>query len=341
MRRTIIILTCLVVFLAAGWTAYWFVMADRAADWIAVWAAPAPGKVWHGSFEDSEVSGFPFSMDVLLSGPEVIWENNAGGAVWQGDWLVASFRPWSLSAFDIALPPEQFVSMVDGGVLRMAAIAMSSGTAQIAIADNRAQTVRAEFSDLVVSFAQNQAPVAADQVTIDVETVTGETAWDVALQVEGASFRSQAPEPFVGQVPLLRADLRVTGDIPYGTLEQRLAAWRDNGGVIDVHAFRLVWPPLDIEGEGSVSLDREMRPLGAFTANIVGYRDLVEAFEAMGRLTRNQAMIAAGGMDAMATTDADGNKRLSVPLSMQDGRLYAGPLLLGDLPPILGEGASF
>ena len=36
MRRTIIILTCLVVFLAAGWTAYWFVMADRAADWIAV-----------------------------------------------------------------------------------------------------------------------------------------------------------------------------------------------------------------------------------------------------------------------------------------------------------------
>ncbi len=56
---------------------------------------------------------------------------------------------------------------------------------------------------------------------------------------------------------------------------------------------------------------------------------------------RRRGDIAAGGMDAMATTDADGNKRLSVPLSMQDGRLYAGPLLLGDLPPILGEGASF
>ncbi len=341
MRRTIILLVSLLVFLAAGWTAYWFVMADRAADWIAVWAAPAPGKAWHGSFAGSEVSGFPFSMDVRLSDPEVIWQGDSGGAVWQGGWMVASFRPWSLSAFDITLPPEQFVSVVEGGTLHMAAVSLSSGTAHIAIADNRAKAVRAEFSDLVVDLAQNQPPVTAEHLMVDVAAVDDEAAWDVALQVDNASFPSQAPEPFIGQVPLLRADLRVTGDIPEGPLEQRLAAWRDNGGVIDVHAFRLVWPPLDIEGEGSVSLDREMRPLGAFTANIVGYRDMVEAFEEIGSLTRNQAMLAAGGMDAMATTDADGVKRLTVPLSMQDGHLYAGPLLLGDLPRVLPEGASF
>jgi hypothetical protein len=341
MRRIVIIAACLIAFLAAGWTAYWFVMADRAAGWIAAWAAPAPGKVWHGSFGASEVSGFPFSMDVRLSDPEVTWQGRSGGAVWQGEWLIASFRPWSVSAFDIALPPQQFVSLVEGGNLRMAALSMSAGKGHVAIADNRAQAVRAEFSDLVIDFAQNRPPVAADRLLVEVETVPGEAAWDIALQADNASFQAQAPEPFQGVVPLFIASLRLNGDIPEGPLEQRLAAWRDAGGVVDVHALKLVWPPLDIEGDGSVSLDRQMRPLGAFTADIVGYREAVEAFAAMGRLTQNQANLALAGMDAMARTGEDGVKRLSVPLSMQDGHLYIGPLMLGDLPPILPEGASF
>jgi len=340
MRRTIIIALCLAAFLAAGWTGYWFVMAGRAADWIAVWAPPAPGKAWHGSFEASEVSGFPFSMDVRLANPEVTWDSSSGGAVWQGDWLIASFRPWSLSNFDISLPPEQYVSLVEEGRLYMAALAMTAGTAHVAIVNNRAQAVRAEFTDLVVDLAQNQAPVTADRLMVEVEALTDEIAWDIALQVEGARFHSQVPEPFIGEVPLLVANLTLRGDLPEGSLEQRLGAWRDNGGVIDVHALKLVWPPLDIEGEGSLSLDRQMRPLGAFTADVVGYRELVEAFEQMGRLTRNQAMMAGAGMDAIARTDEQGNRRLNVPLSMQDGHLYVGPLMLGDLPPLLPEGAS-
>ena len=341
MRRTILLIACLTAFLAAGWTVYWFVMADRAADWVAVWAAPAPGKAWHGSFGASEVSGFPFSMDVHLADPQVTWDGRSGGAVWQGAWLVASFRPWSLASFDIALPPEQYVSLVEDGNLRMAALTMTSGTAHVAIADNRAQTVRTAFTDLVIDFAQNQAPVAAELLQLDVEALAEEAAWAILLQVEDARFHSQVPEPFNGEVPLLVANLTLRGDIPEGPLEQRLAAWRDSGGVIDVHALKLVWPPLDIAGEGSLSLDREMRPLGAFTADVVGYREMIAAFEAMGRMTRNQAMMVAAGMDAIASTDAAGNKRLNVPLSMQDGHLFVGPLMVGDLPPILPEGASF
>lgn len=342
MRRTIIIALAVIAFLAAGWTAYWFVMADRAADWIAVWAAPAPGKAWHGSFGASEVSGFPFSMDVHLSDPEITWQGRSGGAVWQGAWMTASFLPWSLAAFDIELPPQQYVSVVQDGSLRMAAISMAQGRGHIAIADNRASAVRAEFTDLLVEFAQNRAPVTADRLLVEVEAAEDEAAaWDAAIQVDGAGFHSEVPEPFIGEVPLFLATLRLHGDMPEGPLEQRLAAWRDGGGFIDVLSLKLDWPPLDIEGNGTLALDRQMRPLGAFTADVVGYRATIDAFEKLGRLTRNQAMIAATAMDAMATTDADGNKRLSVPLTMQDGRLYAGPILLGDLPPLLPEGASF
>lgn len=342
MRRILLIIAAVLVFLWAAWTAYWFVMADRAGDWIALWAAPAPGKVWHATFDGSEVGGYPFSLDVRVTNPVVAWQNSSGGGVWTGPWLLASFRPWSLERFDVALPEEQTVTVDDGATLRMIALAMTEGRATVAVENNRASALSAEMTDVVATWAQNRPPVAASRVLLDVATVPDEEeAWDVFLRVHDARFPAEAPEPFEGNVPLLEVDLRLRGAVPGGPLAQRLAAWRDAGGVIDVRELKLDWPPLDVTGEGTITIDREMKPLGAFTAEVVGYRELLDALEAMGRLTRNQALVAAAAMDALAATDEDGKKRLSVPISMQNGKAFAGPILIGDLPPVIPEGASF
>lgn len=342
MRRTLLIALALLVFLAAAWTAWWFAMAGRAGDWVAHWAAPAPGKVWHGTFATAEVGGYPFWLDVRVTDPVVTWQNRSGGAVWQGPWLVASFRPWSLARFDVALPREQTVTLDDGAAVRMIVLDMAEGRATVAIENDRASGLSAELTDVTATWAQNRPPVAVERVLVDVAAVPGEEeAWHLALRLHDARFPAEAPEPFEGTVPLLEVDLTLRGAVPDGPLAQRLAAWRDAGGVVDVKDLKLLWPPLDVTGEGSVALDREMKPLGAFTAEVVGYRELLDAFEAMGRLTRNQALMAATALDAMAATDAEGKRRLSVPISMQNGKLFAGPIMIGDLPPVIPEDASF
>ena len=342
MRRALVIAAALLAFLAAAYAVYWHVMASRAADWIAVWAQPAPGKAWHGRFVSAGTTGFPFDMDVRIDAPVVIWEGRAGHAVWQGPWLVASFRPWSLARFDIELPQEQTIVVDDGGSLRMIALQMASGLAHVEIEDNRARALSAELLDIVATVEQNRAPLAADRIQVEVEQVPGEEpAWDLFVQAEHLRFPAQAPEPFAAQIPLFATNLRIVGDVPDGAIRDRLAAWRDGGGTVEVLDLALDWPPLGVEGEGTMALDDELRPIGAFTARIVGYRELLEALSEVGRIEADEARVAGVALDAMAVRGEDDVRRLSVPVSVQNGRLYVGPIAVVDVPPVLPPEASF
>jgi hypothetical protein len=342
MRRILIILVSLLVLLAVAYTVYWNVMASRSGDWVAYWAAPAPGKAWSGTYGETEVSGFPFALDVTVHDPVITWQGGAGDAVWQGPYLVAKFKPWTLSSFSFDLPPEQTVLIDDGTRLRMVALAMASGTARVAMADGRAQALHAEFVDLVASHEQNAGPITADFAVIDVAVVAGEPAHDVNIRVEGLGLAGQVAPPFEGHVPLASTSFRWVGDLAsHGNLQSRLEGWRAEGGIVDVHALRLDWPPLEVDATGTLALDTLLRPIGAFRAEVVGYRELMEAMQAVGMLGRSEADMAGAALDFMARTQDDGTRRLAVDVSMQHGMLAVGPIPVMPLPPVLPPEAGF
>ena len=342
MRRTLIVTVSLVVLLVVAYTVYWNVMASRTADWIAYWAAPAPGKAWYATHGETDVGGFPFAFDVTVSDPVITWQGGPGEAIWQGPYLVARFKPWTLSSFAFDLPPEQTVMLDDGTLLRMVALTMESGTARVTMADDRTQALHAEFEQLVVNHTQNASPVTADHAVIDIAMVPGQPAHDVNILIEGLGLSGQVVPPFDGLVPLVSTSFRWVGELGNdGNLQARLEGWREEGGIVEVNALRLDWPPLDIVADGTLALDRELRPIGAFRADIVGYRELLDAMEAAGTLERSQVTVAGTALDFMARTDDDGTRRLAVDVSMQRGMLSVGPIQVLPLPPVLPPGAGF
>lgn len=342
MRRILIILVSLVVLLAVAYTVYWNVMASRSGDWVAYWAAPAPGKAWSGTYGETEVSGFPFALDVTVHDPILTWQGGAGDAVWQGPYLIARFKPWTLSGFSFDLPPEQTLMVDDGTRLRMVALTMASGTARVAMADGRAQALKAEFVDLVATHEQNAGPITVDHAVIDIAVVEGEPAHDVNILIEGLGLAGQVVPPFEGYVPLASTSFRWVGELAsHGNMHARLEGWRVEGGIVEVNALRLDWPPLNVDATGTLALDRELRPIGAFRAEVVGYRELMDAMEGVGTLGRSEAQMAGAALDFMARTDDDGTRRLAVDVSMQNGMLSVGPIPVIPLPPVLPPDAGF
>ncbi len=343
MRRILIILVSTVFLLAVAYTVYWYVMASRAGDWVAYWAAPAPGKAWYATHGETEMDGFLlFALNVTVRSPVVTWQGGVGDAVWQGPYLVARFKPWTLANYRFDLPGEQTVLIDDGARLRMIALTMESGTAEVTMADGHAQALHAVFEDLTVTHAQNTGPITAGRLEIDVALAEGEPAYDATILTDGLGLGGQVVPPFEGFVPHASATFRWIGDMPErGSLRARLDGWRAEGGVVEVGALRLDWPPLDVNATGTLALDRELHPIGAFRAEIVGYRELLEAMEASGMLEGSQALMAGSALDFMARTDDDGTKRLTIDVSMQNGRLSVGPIPVMPLPSVLPPDAGF
>ena len=115
MQRLALVLTVLLALIVAVYTAFWFVVAGRAEGWIADWARPEPGKDWEGEFQSVEVMGYPFSMDVMVTAPRIVWLGGDREATWSGPWLLVHYRPWNFERVEFQLPEQQNVVATEPG----------------------------------------------------------------------------------------------------------------------------------------------------------------------------------------------------------------------------------
>ncbi|MBT5432312.1 MAG: DUF2125 domain-containing protein [Alphaproteobacteria bacterium] len=342
MRRALIATLAVLVMLVVAYIVYWNVMASRSDEWVAYWAAPAPGKAWHATYSTTEVTGFPFALDIRVRDPVITWQERSGESVWQGPFLIARFKPWTLASFAIELPSEQTLQIDDGERLRMLSVTMDSGSATIGMDDGRMSTLHAAFRRIVVWHELNQPPVTADGLTLDYQAVEEEPAHDVSVVINGLGLAGNVVPPFDAVIPHVSTTLRWVGDLPdQGSLAGSLEAWRLTGGVIEVTDLKLDWPPLDVAADGTLALDSLLRPIGAFRADVVGYRDLLEAMEKAGSLEPGQAVVAGTALDIMAQRQDDGRKRLAVDVSIQNGMLSVGPIPVYPVGPVIPAEAGF
>ena len=338
MRRLAFLVSIPLVIVIA-YAVFWYVVADRAHGWIEAWAAPEDGKDWHGTFEAAQVSGFPFKMEIHIVDPEVVWHGDEQEATWSGPWLVANYRPWDPNRIAFSLPEQQSVYINAASWQRLMLIETASALGHIEMAGGRARLLSVEFLEMVATIEQNEAPVIAERLLVEAETAPDGARHDLFVQIDNLGFHARVPPPFSGEVPYVEASLSLKGDPPSGgPVRDRLALWRDAGGILDVLSVKIDWPPLDIVADGTVTIDETFRPVGAFSSEIVGYGELLNALVDLGTLSRNEASIAGTVLDVMAQRDEEtGEKRLTVPITMQNGTLFVGPVPLLPLPPVIPD----
>jgi hypothetical protein len=158
---------------------------------------------------------------------------------------------------------------------------------------------------------------------------------EVGVNGEGLSAPPGIIKAFDQPIAKLTTDLVVGGPWPAGTLREKLAAWRDAGGVVQVLSLDLVWAQVTAKGSGTVTLDRQMRPLAALSAEMTGLDTVIDALVTDNRVRRSEGLTAKAALALVSQRGPDGKAVLKVPVSAQDGWLWTGPLRLTPVGPIL------
>jgi hypothetical protein len=128
-------------------------------------------------------------------------------------------------------------------------------------------------------------------------------------------------------------DAYVTGPLGPGRPSQVLATWRDAGGVLQVTELVADWGPLALTSDGTLALDQQLQPIGAFTAVVRGFNEAVDAAVAARLMTPNQGTATKLWLNARAENDEAGLK-VKLPLTIQDGFVSMGPIKLAPMPRI-------
>ena len=179
-----------------------------------------------------------------------------------------------------------------------------------------ADTVTATFTPIAAA-ATSPAPTLRAQIAVT----------NLAL--------ADAPAPLAHTIPKLDLTAELDGTLARGTLTHVLESWRDAGGDVELRAIAVDWPPLSLNGSGTLALDKALQPMGAFTAKCRGFLETLDALVKSGHVQENEAAVVRGLLVLMAKTSTpDAAPEIDLSVTVQDRKVTAGPVTFMELPTI-------
>ncbi len=166
--------------------------------------------------------------------------------------------------------------------------------------------------------------------------IAEEESHTLAIETYGLRLPITPPAPFTPVVEKLAFTAETSGLTGDHTLVDTLDTWRTGGGAVEIHSLEIVWPPLTAAVTGTAALDDLLQPVGAFSARLTGFFEVVDALVAGGTIENKDASMARIVLGLLARTPPSGGpSELSVSITAQEQKLYAGPVMLMELPTII------
>ena len=317
---------------AAGYTAYWYSAAEQLRAGVDRWSEERRAAGWRVELGAPDISGFPWRIDMFLQTPRLAGPD--GRWRWTAPNIRAFAAPWLPGNITVSTPgihvftTRQGDYWVEFGDAEADLSIDGSGISEAIIRLSKAgirppDGVRIQVQRAVIRGRPGVAADPAEQAP--------ETGFGIAVDIRGITLPARWRPPLGRSMARLSMDAVVTGKFKSGkTLAESLARWRDGGGAVEVKAFALDWESLTLRADGTFALDAELQPEGAMMADVRGIDRTTEQ------------LIAAGVIDARTAFAAKvANRALSfrggsakLPLSVQNRRLYMGPVPILRLKPV-------
>jgi hypothetical protein len=316
------ILVCVVV-LAALVAGAWVLLSRQIEGQILAWTEMRRAEGYTVTWTKLDIGGFPFSFDLTLTEPRIARDGWSA----RGPRLLATLLPWRTDRIDLAAPSLAVTGLE-------AAASIQAVTAFVMIEGGNATQVTID-GDAAAVLLRDQNFGSAERVRFVIDRFSpANTDWQTESLVGKARLQRAQPAPDLASQLLFSDpfDLDLEGAIkgPITTL----AGWRDAGGTADLTRLQLAWGPLKLDGNATLAIDAQMRPLGAGTAKLQGLSPVLDRLAAKGQIRAQEASIAKIVLGLVSQPTASGASEVTVPITAQDGKLFLGPVPVATLRPL-------
>ena len=317
---------------------YWEYSARQFRAGIEQWLAARAREGTRVTAAAIAVDGYPFRLAATIAGPSAARFTGATPWSWRGPALTVVARPWRPSRLKLTAPGRHWLTTVVAGRAREYDVAVATLTLKLRVGRGGSTRAGLAVGGLVATEQGAGEALRIDSAGVAVVRAAvpeaGRPGLEATVDAAGIAFAVE-PAPGLGRVTE-RIGLAATvgGAPPPALTGAEMAKWRDRGGVVDVRRLSVRHGTLVVDGDGSVALDSEMQPIAAFTVRVRGYDELIDRLTAAGIVKPQPAALAKAALGVLAAGQGAGGDGIKVPLSVQDRRLYLGPVPVARLPAV-------
>ncbi len=323
--------------LGGGYAAYWWIAAGRIENGLVAWRQSMQPRKIDASWQSLRVTGFPFGFRIELAGAMLSDHALTPAPEIHVPALTGDARPWDFSDWRLAAPQGLAANLAATGARPPVKLAAHIAQGTVSLARDGPTSLWLRFQGLVAE-AGGRVPIkTADAwITLPPTPPRTDTEPSLGLAVDLRQVQLPAAPPTMsGTIDDLAFGVTVKGAVPDGPLLQAVAAWRNAGGTIELDKLKLKWGGLGANATGTIALDRDLQPEGAFSGGIEGFGAILSALVKAGRLNAEQAALAQIALSALARPGPDGQPQITTSFTIQHGKMYLGPAKLGEAPRIV------
>ena len=277
------------------------------------------------SYSSFEIWGTPFSVkakfkDALIKDPK-------GHVEWRGQEVEIMMYPWKFYTLNFNFPGDQKILTSQNAVFPLRALQFegAKGTCVLAPVGGFERVDFTVNRIKLVEGTQVQAIFLEDS-SVKVENIVDPLDLKLTMVTSIVNLEKflNMEKPLENALKL-SLDAKLSGYQTKASLPKSFSEWRDGGGVLDINLLTFSWPPISGEMEGTLTLDKELYPLGSFSSKILGYQEAIDYLVKVGLIKKKKALAASFMIGLFSHTDESGKMYLTLPITFQNKICSLGP----------------
>lgn len=331
-HRGLIIFIAILILVSTGYATWWYLLVDQTRHQLDVWFADMRAAGHEITYQDIQITGFPSRITIDLENLQFTHAN--------GQWHVdvphaqAYGTPWQLDRVDgsVSVP----VSIEHRYQDRVDTYSVASAINDFVVTLSDQGAINLTMTEAVIAGSTISQPIKIDTFSANLMGGDASMFLRASLNANGITLPNPEFSPFGENIASLQTDIdvlvRPTG---VGPFSEQMDIWRRSGGAVEVRRLSVRHGVLGLDGDGTITLDQNLQPEGAFGASVIGFNPAVDALVAKGFVKEPEGRLAKAALGLFAKAPVGGGpKQIDVPLTIQDRKLTVGPFPLMRVPRV-------
>lgn len=326
------------------WISAWLWAVLQYHQVIDGWVSTQRAMGYQVEYDDRLTVGFPHH--IMLRFDNLRWKNN-DNIVFKADHMDLSALPWQWQKFHAKFKGHVELEAPIGAGSTALVLGGNEGRASVELDTDGIW----KFSDVSLEqahfgrspdyvFQTERLKASATRPNHPPKDHT-ESSLIVTGDAEGVSLPQAVPSPFGSTIKLMHAEVRVMSEMPDFRKKESLTAWNNDSGVVQFDALHIAWGPMDLAAKGTIGFDDALQPEGAFASTIDGHEAVLKALSDYGYIAPRQKAMMDSALSLLAKpAEGDNSSALDMPITIQLGGLFFGPIKIFAFPEIEWESAS-
>ena len=310
-RYSIPALIAVIMICAIGWSVYWVIGGRIMDERVERWLDFPTDSNWSVAYDSVALAGYPNRFDTTVTGFELRHKDS------EAAWRINPLRLFALSyqpqKFIAVWPAEQTVILPRGGLVDVFTDDMR---ASMSFADS-ALPYEAVMSIKGALLATPMGAVPIEDVLLAMRAVDSEGTsadYDVDMRVDGL------------YLPVQDEPSRIDGHI-------RARVVMDEARV-DIMSSNVRLEGVVLQATGSLRADADGYLIGDLSVAVQNYTELPALLAVYGVIKPTMAARVGKTLSFISALALD-KSRVSVPLRFDGGKMYLGPLPIGEAPRLV------